>query len=60
MKRFDIAPEIEIFDLSHIQGAMRLIDVGLMSPRPHVQFVMGVQNAIPADERLLDTIASSI
>ena len=41
MKRFDIAPEIEIFDLSHIQGAMRLIDVGLMSPRPHVQFVMG-------------------
>jgi uncharacterized protein (DUF849 family) len=56
MKRFEIAPEIEIFDLSHIHGAKRLIDVGLMSPRPHVQFVMGVQNALPADERLLDIL----
>ena len=55
MKRFEIAPEIEI-DLSHIHGAKRLIDVGLMSPRPHVQFVMGVQNALPADERLLDIL----
>lgn len=28
MKLFEIAPEIEIFDLSHIHGAKRLIDVG--------------------------------
>ena len=56
MKQFEIAPEIEIFDLSHIHGAKRLIDAGLMSPRPHVQFVMGVQNALPADERLLDIL----
>lgn len=53
-----IAPEIEIFDLSHIHGARRLIDAGLMSERPHVQFVMGVQNAMPADERLLDILLS--
>jgi 3-keto-5-aminohexanoate cleavage enzyme len=56
MKQFGIAPEIEIFDLSHIHGAKRLIDAGLMSPRPHIQFVMGVQNALPADEHLLDII----
>jgi len=56
MKRFDIAPEIEIFDLSHIHSAKRLIDAGLMSARPHVQFVMGVQNALPADEHLLDIL----
>jgi len=56
MKRFEIAPEIEIFDLSHIHGTKRLIDVGLMSPKPHVQLVMGVQNALPADERLLDVL----
>lgn len=54
MKDNGIAPEIEIFDLSHIHGARRLIDAGLMSEHPHVQFVMGVQNAMPADERLLD------
>lgn len=56
MKAFDIAPEIEIFDLSHIHGARRLIEAGLMSAKPHVQFVMGVQNAMPADERLLDIL----
>ncbi|WP_069054647.1 3-keto-5-aminohexanoate cleavage protein [Bosea sp. RAC05] len=56
MKAFDIAPEIEIFDLSHIHGASRLIDAGLMRAQPHVQFVMGVQNAMPADERLLDIL----
>jgi 3-keto-5-aminohexanoate cleavage enzyme len=56
MKEFAIAPEIEIFDLSHIHGAKRLIDAGLVSPKPHVQFVMGVQNAMPADEHLLDIL----
>jgi uncharacterized protein (DUF849 family) len=56
MKAHEIAPEIEIFDLSHIHGARRLIDAGLMGPSPHVQFVMGVQNAMPADERLLDIL----
>lgn len=56
MKDFEIAPEIEIFDLSHIHGAKRLIDAGLMSAHPHVQFVMGVQNAMPADQHLLDIL----
>lgn len=56
MKDNAIAPEIEIFDLSHIHAARRLIDAGLMSDRPHVQFVMGVQNAMPADEHLLDIL----
>jgi 3-keto-5-aminohexanoate cleavage enzyme len=58
MQEFAIAPEIEIFDLSHIHGAKRLIEAGLMSSNPHVQFVMGVQNAMPADEHLLDVLLS--
>ena len=56
MKENGIRPEIEIFDLSHIHGAKRLIEAGLMDARPHVQFVMGVQNAMPADEHLLDIL----
>src|ERR671938_804575 len=56
MKANGVRPEIEIFDLSHIHGARRLIDKGLMDERHHVQFVMGVQNAMPADERLLDIL----
>jgi len=60
MKENEIRPEIEIFDLSHIHGAKRLIDEGLMSSRPHVQFVMGVKNAMPADEHLLDILLAEL
>src|SRR5271156_2840573 len=56
MHEFGIRPEIEIFDLSHIHGARRLIDAGLMQESPHVQFVMGVKNAMPAEEHLLDIL----
>ncbi len=58
MKTFGILPEIEIFDLSHLYAARRLVDLGLLSERPHIQFVMGVQNALPANERLLDILLS--
>jgi uncharacterized protein (DUF849 family) len=56
MLEHGIRPEIEIFDLSHIHGARRLIDDGLMRENPHVQFVMGVKNAMPAEEHLLDIL----
>ena len=56
MKAAGVAPEIEIFDLSHLHAARRLADAGLIGERPHVQFVMGIQNALPAEERLLDML----
>jgi uncharacterized protein (DUF849 family) len=54
MRDNGVRPEIEVFDLSHIHGARRLVDAGLMDERPHVQFVLGVKNAMPAEEHLLD------
>jgi 3-keto-5-aminohexanoate cleavage enzyme len=56
MKQHGVRPEIEIFDLSHLHGAKRLVETGLIDARPHVQFVMGVQNAMPAEEHLLDIL----
>jgi uncharacterized protein (DUF849 family) len=56
MRDHNIKPEIEIFDLSHIHGARRLIDRGLMGESPHVQFVLGVKNAMPCEEPLLDIL----
>jgi 3-keto-5-aminohexanoate cleavage enzyme len=56
MKEFGVLPEIEIFDLSHLHGARRLIEAGLMNAKPHVQFVMGVKNALPAEEPLIDIL----
>ncbi len=60
MHQFNVRPEIELFDLSHIHGARRLIEAGLMSERPHVQVVMGVKNALPAEEHLLDLMLGEI
>ena len=60
MKENAVLPEIEVFDLSHLHGARRLVDAGLMSERPHVQFVMGVKNAMPAEEHLLDILLAEL
>jgi uncharacterized protein (DUF849 family) len=56
MQRYGVKPEIEIFDLSHIHGARRLVEAGLMDERAHLQFVLGVKNAMPAERRLLEAL----
>ena len=53
LKEHSILPVIEVFDLSHIHGARKLIDRGLISDRPHVQFVMGINRALPAEPQIL-------
>jgi 3-keto-5-aminohexanoate cleavage enzyme len=60
MREYGVRPEIEIFDLSHIYGARGLVDEGLMDDHPHVQFVMGIQNAMPAEEHLLDILLGEL
>jgi 3-keto-5-aminohexanoate cleavage enzyme len=54
MRDNGVLPEIEIFDLSHIYGARRLVDSGLINDHPHVQFVLGIKNALPVEEHLID------
>jgi 3-keto-5-aminohexanoate cleavage enzyme len=56
MRDHRVKPEIEIFDLSHIHGAARLIERGLIADSPHVQFVLGVKNALPCEERIVDIL----
>jgi 3-keto-5-aminohexanoate cleavage enzyme len=60
LKAHRVLPEIEVFDLSHIYGARKLVDLGLIHDRPHVQFVMGIKNALPAEERILDFLHSEL
>jgi 3-keto-5-aminohexanoate cleavage enzyme len=54
LKEHCVLPEIEVFDLSHIHGARKLVDLGLINDRPHVQFVMGIKNALPAAPEILN------
>ncbi len=60
MQAYQVRPEIEIFDLSHLHAARRLVDEGLMDGRPHVQIVMGIRNALPAREHLLDLMLGEL
>lgn len=54
MLRYEVKPEIEAFDLSHIVQATRMQADGRLKGPLYVQFVMGVKNAMPADEPILD------
>ena len=60
MREHGIRPEIEVFDLSMIHGARALADRGLIDERPHVQFVLGVKNALPAKEHLVDILLGEL
>ncbi|MEP4198513.1 MAG: 3-keto-5-aminohexanoate cleavage protein [Aliishimia sp.] len=54
MVTYEIKPEIEAFDLSHIFRAAALHKAGEIVHTPYVQFVMGVKNAMPADKEVFD------
>ena len=54
MHRYEVTPEIEAFDLSHILQAIRLHREGVLYGQLYVQFVMGVKNAMPADRDVFD------
>lgn len=54
MRTYEVKPEIEAFDLSHIVQAARMAARGEIKGPLYVQFVMGVKNAMPVDERVFD------
>jgi uncharacterized protein (DUF849 family) len=55
-----IKPEIEIFDLAMLYNAARLVDKGLLEAPAHVQFVLGIPNAMPARRSILDFLLSEL
>ena len=52
MRIHKVMPEVEAFDLSHIINAIDMHSKGLLYGDLYVQFVMGVKNAMPADETI--------
>lgn len=54
MKAHDVKPEIEAFDLSMIFKAVEMGVAGAIQGPLHVQFVMGVKNAMPVDRSVLE------
>jgi 3-keto-5-aminohexanoate cleavage enzyme len=60
MKTYGVLPEIEVFDLSHILQARAMVDEGKLPKAPYIQFVMGVQNAMPADKEVFDFYVQTV
>ncbi len=54
MKRYRVKPEIEVFDLSMLFKAVEMAQDGRIEGPLHVQFVMGVKNAMPVDRAVFD------
>ena len=54
MRTYAITPEIEAFDLSHIHQAVIMHQDGRLPRKLYIQFVLGVQNAMPVDRDVFD------
>ena len=60
MRTYDVKPEIEAFDLSHIFRAVAMWqDQEIVAP-PYIQFVMGVRNAMPIDRASFDFFIETV
>jgi uncharacterized protein (DUF849 family) len=55
-----IKPEVEVFDLAMLYNAANLVKKGLLAAPAHVQFVFGIQNALPARRTVLDFLVSEL
>lgn len=60
MLKYDVKPEVEAFDLSHILKAKEMQAKGQLAGVPYVQFVMGVKNAMPADRHVFDYYIATV
>ncbi len=60
MRDFGIKPEVEVFDVAMLYNAANLVKRGLIEAPAHVQFVMGIANALPARRSLLDFLISEL
>jgi len=60
MLQYNIKPEIEAFDLSHIFQAVKMQHDGRLKGPLHIQFVMGVKNAMPVDKEVFDFYVKTV
>jgi uncharacterized protein (DUF849 family) len=60
MRRLGIKPEHECFDLGHVGSLSPLVDMGLLEPPLHADFVMGVVGGVPATARNLAAMADNL
>jgi uncharacterized protein (DUF849 family) len=60
MLDYGIKPEVEVFDLAMLYNAASLAKRGLIQEPPHVQFVLGIPNALPARRSIFDFLLGEV
>jgi 3-oxoadipate:acetyl-CoA acetyltransferase len=53
-------PEVEVFDVAMLYNAVELVKAGLLVAPAHVQFVLGLKNALPARRELLEFLIGEL
>jgi uncharacterized protein (DUF849 family) len=60
MQKYHVKPEVEIFDLAMLYNAVNLVERGLIAAPAHVQFVMGIPNALPVKRSVLEFLIQEL
>ena len=60
MNEFGIKPEHECFDVGHVGSLAPLVDMGVLKPPLHVDFVMGVVGGVPPTPNNLRAMADNV
>jgi 3-keto-5-aminohexanoate cleavage enzyme len=55
-----IGNELEVYDLSHIQNALDLMERGVLEPPLHFSFVLGIKGGVPANPQVLMAMLDAI
>ncbi len=60
MQKYEVKPEVEVFDVAMLYNALELAKAGFVAPPLHVQFVLGLKNALPARRELLEFLVREL
>ncbi len=60
IQQIGVKPEIEVFELGHIEFAKKLIDEGLIDTPPMFQVCLGIPHAAPAVPEVLNLMQSRL
>jgi uncharacterized protein (DUF849 family) len=60
MLELEVKPEVEVFDVAMLYNAAELVKSGLVRAPVHVQFVLGLKNALPARRELLEFLVREL
>ncbi|MGY8788708.1 MAG: 3-keto-5-aminohexanoate cleavage protein [Pseudomonadales bacterium] len=60
MLKYNVKPEIEVFDAAMLYNAASMVKRGLLKEPVHVQFVMGIPNAMPARRSILEFLLAEL